>query len=370
MLVKDYSHQKKAVNDIINIFEKEPLARVLLRMDTGTGKTIVARLLLIDDRLKEALLKNKERKTLRLIYKCHVGRLITQARRRFDMEKMTEVSMDHWIANEESDNGIEIIFQMYGDKLPEGVDIDLIMYDECQHEACTTIQSFLSTAGKFPSVGMSATPERSDNFLIKFDHKVEPITREEAVAGGFICQPDIRTVVDTSSTDKTKLLKKLLKCFYKDMGQTMIFVRTKAEINQVVDFINSNDFDGSAIGVGVSNDEDLDQILDDFGIGEYKYIVSCKKLSEGIDIPNVTDVIIAKNVGSYIDLNQMIGRAARPDNPKCFVWEFINALNDNNLESDTVVGLPKSHHLISIHNNKFIVRDFMENKIINTIDIE
>lgn len=360
MEIRDLSYQNEAVNDILGHYEKSPLARVLLVSATGTGKTIMAVKLVIDPRLPEILLKNKDRKYLRIVYKCHMSRLLTQAKRRFPSDLCAEATLENWRNPEyKNQKDIEICYQMYSEKLEENDEIDLIIYDECQHEACLTIQEFLGHAGKFPSLGMTATPDRPDNCLIKFDEIVEPLTRNEAVNMGFICETDINTIVDTSTKDKTKLLKEILDNFHHEMKQTMIFVRTKKEINIIVDYINKNIGEGLAFGCGVDPDEDLDDLLDSFGCKEFKFLVSCMKLSEGIDIPGVTDVIIARNVGSNIILNQIIGRAARIDVMECRCWEFVNALSGNNLDTTEIVGVPRSHRIINKVNGEFLVREFM-----------
>lgn len=360
MQVKEITFQNNAISQIIGHYEKNPLARVMLVQPTGTGKTIVARKLIIDQRLIDLLLKDKARNYLRIVYKCHIERLLTQAERRFDKTLVGKATMDEWRDSEYvNKKPVEVCYQMYSEKLEEDDDIDLVIYDECQHEACLTIQEFLGNAGKFPSLGMTATPERSDNCLLKFDVVVEPISRNEAVDMGYICETDINTIVDTSSKDKTGLLKEILLNFHQEMKQTMIFVRTKKEIREVVDFINKNIGEDAARGCGIDKDEDIDDLLDTFGEGDYKFLVSCRKLGEGIDVPGVTDVIFARNIGSLIDLNQYIGRAARPDVYECRVWEFVNCLSDGNLDTTEVVGIPKSHRLINKVNGEFLVRDFV-----------
>ena len=363
MKIREIPFQTKAVEDIIDKYELNPMARVMLVSPTGTGKTIIARKFIVSERLREVLLKNKARKTLRIIYKCHIERLLTQAKRRFDPTIVGESTVANWEMQDLNDPEaipstfpVEICYQMYADKINEDSDVDLIIYDECHHEACNTIQEFLGTAGKIPSLGMTATPDRNDNCLIKFDYMIEPITRTQAVAQGYICQTDINTIVDTSSKDKVKLLKEILVDFHHEMKQTMIFVRTKAEIREVVDYINN---DLGLLARGCDDGDDVDMLLDDFGAGDYQFIVSCRKLGEGIDVPGVTDVIFARNIGSLIDLNQYIGRAARTDVMECRVWEFVNCLSSDNLDTTEVVGIPKSHRLISKSKGKFMARDFM-----------
>ncbi len=357
MIIKDLEYQNQAVSGIISHYKLNPLARVMLVMPTGTGKTIVIRKLIVDPEFISTLLEGKDRDYIRVVYKCHLERLLTQAKRRFDAHLVDESTIENWLDPEyKNKKQVEVCYQMYSGKIPEDADIDIIIYDECQHEACNTIQEFLSTAGKYPSLGVTATPERSDNCLLKFDSVVEPLTRKEAVDQGYICHADINTIVDTSNSNKANLLKDVLFEFDSEMKRVMIFVRTKKEISEVVNFINKN---LNQLARGCDGDVDMDEILDSYGAGDFKYLVSCNKLSEGIDVQGVTDIIIAKNVGSNIMLNQIIGRGSRIDIDECRVWEFVNALSDNNLDSTDVVGIPRSHRIINKVNGKFLVRDFM-----------
>lgn len=361
MEIRNLSYQTETVRKAVNYWKENPVARVMLVAPTGTGKTIIARLLVIDDELREVLLKNKTRDTLRIIYKCHVDRLLTQAKRRFDQKKTIEASIEDWknpnYICKDQNIKVEIVYQMYSNKIDEDLDCDLIIYDECQHEACNTIQEFLTNAGRLPSFGMTATPDRPDNCMIKFDEIIEALTRKQAVEQGFICETDINTIVDSSNRNKVGLLKDILLQFHEEMKQTMIFVSRKTEITETVNFINT--YIGENLAEGCNDGDDVDDILDRLGEGEFKFIVSCKKLGEGIDIPGITDVIFARNIGSIIELNQYIGRSARIDVPECRVWEFCNSLSDSNLDTRDVVGTPKSHRIINKVNNKFIVRDFM-----------
>ena len=358
MQIRELDYQNQAVVDIISTLQADKSGRILLKQPTGTGKTIVIRKLIVHDNFISTLLEGKNRDYIRVVYKCHTYRLITQAKRRFDPYLVDESTLKNWAdPNYTNSKRTEVIYQTYSEKVPSDVEVDIIIIDECQHESCNTYQLFLETAGKYPAIGMTATPDRPDNCLLKFDHIIEPLTRKEAVSSGYICNTDINTIVDSSSKNKIQLLKDILMTFNAEMKQTMIFVRTKAEVNVVVEYINQH-LGEKAEGIVDCDDEDIDDILDRFSAGEYKFNVSCRKLGEGVDCAGVTDVILAQNVGSLTNLNQYIGRASRIDIPECRVWLFVNPLSGNNLCATDVVGIPKSHRLISRMNGKFIVRNF------------
>lgn len=356
--LKYRDYQTEAMQDIADCYNQDNLARVLLVQPTGTGKTLTVKGALESIPLRQSLLKGKNRFNLRVIFKSHRHRLLTQARRAFESHYITERTLENWKNNETTLFPVEVVYQSYSQKIEQGVDFDLIVWEEVHHEACKTAQEFLEFGGNYPSLGITATPDRNDNCIIKFDFFVEPISRVDAVTQGFICETDVRTIVDTSGKDKSLLLNEVLNEFHSQMKQTLIFVRTKREIKKVVDYIN-NELNLVAIGLDNQNDNELDVILDEFSTGKYQFIVNCKRIGEGVDLAGATDVILARNVGSYTDLNQYIGRVARPDVLECRVWEFVNPMSGDNLDAQEVVGIPKSHLLISKKDGKFITRNFL-----------
>ena len=332
---------------ILSAFEIKPLARILLCMPTATGKTITIGDVLVDDLIVDQLLQGKNRSSLRVVFKSHRDRLLVQAERTFAGHANFSVveNFSHWLHNEKSKSRIEVMYCMLGDKLPEGIEIDLIVIDECHHEACNTYQYFLEEGGKYPCIGLTATPDRPDGLLVKFDFFIEPITRREAVARGLICETDIKSIVDvTGSKDKTELLRRVFSKFGHEMKQTIVYVRTLKEVSAVTRMLHNMGY--SACGILKQKGNDLNNILDLFSEGEFQFLVNANKLSEGIDLKGCTDVLIARNIGSYTLLNQIIGRAARIDDPRCVVWEFINPMSSN-LDTTVVVGKPKSHELLS-----------------------
>lgn len=360
-----YDFQQEAIDKIIECYKNNPIARVLLVSPTGTGKTVSTNGTLIDDRLNDVLLKNKTRKTLRVIFKSHMYRLLTQAKRTFDLSKCKEVKIKEWIDNphvDTSDYKVEIVYQTYSEKIPVDLDADMVIWEEVHHEACKTAQEFLEFGGRLPSLGLTATPERNDNCLIKFDKIIESISRRQAVERGFICETDLYTIVDTYGKNKEQLIKDVIFEYNHLMDQTLVFTRTNKECRILEEYINSLDI-GLAIDVSKSSPEELDVILDEFANRTYRWVINCKKLSEGIDIAGCTDVLIARNVGSGIDLNQIIGRASRIDVRECRCWEFVNPMSGNNIDSLEIIGVAKSHTLISKKNGKFITRDFQDKSI-------
>ena len=68
-------------------------------------------------------------------------------------------------------------------------------------------------------------------------------------------------------------------------------------------------------------------------------------------------MLLGRQFGSYPQLNQVIGRAARPDSD-CNVWELVNPLSGRNLDTTVIVGTPEYHRLISKEGGQWVEREF------------
>lgn len=219
-----------------------------------------------------------------------------------------------------------------------------------------SIQYQLDHLSSKPIIGLTATPDRADGMLIKFEEIIQPISREQAVAEGHLAETSIWSFVDTSNRDKTKIVCDVAKNYAHLMGGTMCFMATKREVQAVADYVNSLGY--RAVAVTNQSKKALDAILDQFSRGEIDWVVNCSRIGEGVDTKGCTSVILGRQLNSYPLLNQIIGRAARPDS-ECQVFELINPLSGNNLDTTVVVGTPKRHVLCSSNGaGGFIEREF------------
>lgn len=337
--LRDY--QIDAVNKTVDAFKSDKLARVLITQPTGSGKTLTVAAVLGDQRIIDTLKRDASR-PFRVVFRCHMKRLATQAKRLFEQDPRF-VSVERFGENS-NPSRIEVVYVSLSKKIND--EFDLMVIDEAHHEACNGSQTAYSAMGLYPMIGITATPERSDKLLIKFNHVISGLTRHDAVQKQYICDADINTIVDTSGKlDKVPLMREIVDNFVSEMRQTIVFMRTLDECSKLANYLRDKGYRAVAV-TGDFEGAALDKLLDDFSAGAVQFLVSSRKLGEGIDCANVSDVIIAKRVGSYTDLNQHIGRASRPDNEECRVWELIDPLSGNNLDSTEVVGRPKSHRLI------------------------
>lgn len=311
--------------------------RILVVHPTGAGKTITSGLIFSSERVRRAVGIENDR-PLRLLFIAHTHRLLTQAERTYADA-----------AN------VELIPHSAFQDLPQDLDWDITCIDEAHHEAMQTVQYHLEQLGDRPIIGLTATPERPDNCVIKFSAIVDPISREQAVEEGFIAPTYINSILDSSEKNKTQIITDIINSYGDQFGQTMVFVKTKNEVRQVSDHLNRCGY--KTVALTNQSKQEVNNILDRFSNGDIQFIVNCNKINEGVDVKGCTDVILGRQFGSYPQLNQVIGRASRPDSD-CVVWELINPLSGRNLDTTAVVGTPNDHRLISQHKGQWVEQQF------------
>ena len=329
-------YQVMARNAVAQILNQDQKARICIVLPTGSGKTItIASSINNCDVIRALGIKNRK---MRVLFIAHKHRLLTQAERAFiDIEN------------------VDIRYHSAFMDLPTDFEWDLTVIDECHHEAMSTIQYHLDKLGNHPIIGLTATPNRADGCLIKFDRIVNPISREQAVEEGWLAPTKIHTFVDVPSKEKIDVLSDIFENYAHQMGHTMVFVKTKKEVRAITTVLTNLGY--AAVSVVDQSEEGLNTILDDFSAGKWQFIVNCQKINEGVDVKGCTDVVLGRQFGSYPQLNQVIGRASRPDSD-CNVWELINPLNGRNLDTTVVVGTPEYHRLVSKENKHWVEREF------------
>lgn len=319
----DRVYQQVTKNQTIAAFE-EGCKRVHVKLPTQTGKTYTTGLILDDPHFRK-LIGVKPGEKIRVLWIAHKHRLLTQAKREFEQFP-----------------SIELHLQSAFSKLDFNYDWHLTVIDECHHEAMMTLQKKLTDLIDKPIIGLTATDERPDSCLIKFDKTVEALTRHEAVQLGWLAETHVKTVVDYKpSKKKHETVIDIIKNFHHEMQRTLVFMPYRSQCMAVKE---------ACLEVGRTAEvlldqypHEVDKILDDFNAGRIDFIINCSKIDEGVDVAG-TDVLLAKQSGSLPQLNQIIGRVSKP-NSDCRVWEFLHPFKPS-LTALDVVGVAKEHDLL------------------------
>lgn len=329
-------YQVAAINQTIVELETGT-KRILIVLPTGAGKTLTIAASLSNPRIRAAL-GVPENRPLRVLFAAHKHRLLSQAEQTFVDE-----------------SNVELITHSIFSPLPENISWDITVLDESHHESCTTFQYHLEKLGKRPILGLTATPDRADGCLIKFESIINPISREQAVAEGYLAETYLNSILDTADKNKIPVTKMIIDEYGHEFGQTMMFFRTKAEVRNITEYLLEQGY--NAVAILDQTESQLNTLLDEFSNGDVQILVNCNKINEGVDVSGCTDVFLGRQFGSYPQLNQVIGRAARPDSD-CNVWELVNPLSGRNLDTTVVVGTPERHRLISKKRGEWTEQEF------------
>lgn len=327
-------YQINGVNKL-NYYLKKGFKRILYIMPTGTGKTLQSKLSILSKETRE-ILNLQHKKKIRVLFIVHKKRLLRQAAQEFagcaDIELITQ-------------SAFQSVPQHVID---EGWDITFI--DEAHHEAMMSIQKLLDELGDMPIIGFTANPDRGDSLMVKFERFIVPISKGEAIEEGFISEPGINTIVDTGKQDKTDLAIKLVERYHKHMGNTIVFFKTNKECERFFDWCCEQGIFAEWLNTN-STEKQLDDALDRLSKGQIQFLINCKKVDEGIDVMNCTDVILARQFKTKSEKEQLIGRAIRPDTP-CTVWEFQNPYIDS-VEACQVIGSYRFRRLLNIYKGEW-----------------
>lgn len=327
-------YQINGVNKM-NHYLREGYKRLLYIMPTGTGKTLQSKLSILSKETREILgLQNK--KKIRVLFVVHKKRLLRQAAQEFagcaDIELITQSAFQPVPAH----------------VVEEGWDITFI--DEAHHEAMMSIQKLLDSLHGMPIIGFTANPDRGDSLMVKFERFIMPISKGEAIDEGFISEPGINTIVDTGTSDKSALTIKLVEKYRKHMGNTIVFFKTNKECEKFFDWCCEQGIFAEWLNTN-STEKQLDDALERLSKGDIQFLINCKKVDEGIDVMNCTDVILARQFKTKAGKEQLIGRAIRPDTP-CTVWEFQNPYSDS-IEASQVIGSYRFRRILNIYKGEW-----------------
>lgn len=231
-------------------------------------------------------------------------------------------------------------------------------------------------------LGLSATPEREyddvgNEFLqTEIGDIIFTFSLEDAIRKGILCEFDYVPLPYVLTDEEKTKKKKIIAAFNakKEAGElvdekdmfTQLSMVNKTAINKIdefetlvsknpallkkcIIFVQTKDYGEILQDVLVKYTDryhtyyadDEKSHLDDFAEGRIECLLTCKKISEGIDISSVTNIFLFASDRSKLVTTQRIGRALRLDkkNPskKATVIDFIledTTENDNNADQE------------------------------------
>jgi hypothetical protein len=301
--------------DILCIMNNlRPGQRALIQAATGTGKTFC---------IANAMLETP------ILILCHRAEILSQLKKaRPDADCIT-IQSAHKIKN----------IHAY----------KTIIIDESHHCASAQYVKFINQLSDSQIlIGFTATPRRYDEKDLSFafgDKVAYSYSFLKAVKQGFLCNIKAHRIstsvsfADIVNPEQYEIeLEALSKLIKPDFCNSLIFVNLVEKSNLLAS-LYPKDFMQSLHGQ--LNKKYIESTLNKYRNQEIKNIVSCDLLTEGVDLPNTENIIIARNINSPVLYCQVIGRGSRlsqgaysiADSKKKF-FNLYELFNFNDLKSE------------------------------------
>lgn len=344
--------------------------RALVISATGTGKTY----------LTAFDVKNSEAK--KVLFIAHRKVILEKSKYSFSKIIKDKELKIFESAIEKNVNKDEIIFAMIQtlskdenlEKFSKDY-FDYIIIDEVHHSGAKTYQKLINYFKPKFLLGLTATPERTDNFDIYnlFNHNIAYEIRLHDALRENLLSPfhyfgisDIEvdgkildekfSIKDLTSDERVEhILEKSeyygysgdsLKCliFVSNLEEAGLLYRKFLIKDKKISFLSSS-----------SSEAEREKAIDDLEKGIINYIITVDIFNEGVDIPSINQVILLRPTLSSIIYIQQLGRGLRKAKGKEFtvILDFIGNYEKNFL-------IP-----VAISQNNSFDKDFMKRFLMN-----
>ena len=371
--IKLWPHQEEAVNKFLKVKSG------ILEMATGTGKTKtsleILKILTKENKINSCIISTDGNTLLdqwyQEILKFHP--IIKNTIKKIFRHYGENNTSDQYLSN--PDNSLLVISRQNLQKFLPFLNKEykkniFIIHDEVHgFGSPANIKNLKGTHKDFIyKLGMSATPEREyedegNTFISdEIGNVFYEFKLEDAIKAGVLCKMDYVTEKYFLSDDEKNDIKNLIKAHHakkaagekvndNDLYTRIAAVRKNAEskIGMFADYIKKNPeiikntiifVYSKARGNQISEilqgkvkyreffDNDVNEHLDYFAKGELDCLVTCHRLSQGIDIQGLKNVILVASDRSKLETIQRIGRCLRKNKndpfKKAKIFDFID----------------------------------------------
>lgn len=305
--------------------------RAVIISATGTGKTILA------------ALAAKQAGPKKLLFVVHREQILSKAMSEF--QRVLGGSPQNYgrIVGKDLQTDRQFLFATIQslsrdfvlEKLPPDL-FDYIIVDEVHRIGASTYQKVVDHFNPEFLLGLTATPERSDDFNVfeLFDYNVPYEIRLQAALEAEMLVPfhyygvtdyvnsDMKVVDETSSLSRLvapERVKYVLEMIYKyghpRDAKGLIFCSRKEEAHELSRLLNERSLYGKQLRTlpldGSTPMEQREAAVRQLEAGELDYLLTVDIFNEGIDIPAVNQIVMLRNTQSSIIFTQQLGRGLR-----------------------------------------------------------
>lgn len=332
--IKPNKMQEEALKSLKNLRDNNK-DKALLISATGTGKTFLS------------AFDVRRFKPKRLLFVVHRRNIAEAALRSFKY-LIPNVSMGIFSGNtKETDSDfifstVQTIHKKEYREMFERDAFDYIIIDEVHRAGAQSYQDIVDYFKPKFLLGMSATPERSDDFDIyeMFDHNIAyEIRLIQAMEYNLLCPFHYYGITDMTSDgieidDKSEfniltselrvdyIIEKINEYGYSgDHIHDLIFCSRKDECEKLSQLFNLRGYKTIAL-TGDSSEDMRQKAIDSLESNDENsldYIFTVDIFNEGIDIPKVNQVVMLRPTESAIVFVQQLGRGLRKNDSKEYV---------------------------------------------------
>ena len=333
-IIKPNKMQEEALKSLKNLRDNNK-DKALLISATGTGKTFLS------------AFDVRRFKPKRLLFVVHRRNIAEAALRSFKY-LIPNVSMGIFSGNtKETDSDfifstVQTIHKKEYREMFERDAFDYIIIDEVHRAGAQSYQDIVDYFKPKFLLGMSATPERSDDFDIyeMFDHNIAyEIRLIQAMEYNLLCPFHYYGITDmtidgieiddksefnilTSELRVDYIIEKINEYGYSgDRIHGLIFCSRKDECEKLSQLFNMREYKTIAL-TGDSSEEMRQKAIDSLESNDENsldYIFTVDIFNEGIDIPKVNQAVMLRPTESAIVFVQQLGRGLRKNDSKEYV---------------------------------------------------
>lgn len=260
--------------------------------------------------------------------------------------------------------------QAHLDRLLAHGKIDYLITDEAHHAISPTylrVRDGLKAANpNLRHLGVTATPQRGDGLALAngFTHTAFTVTIADLVRQGYLVKPSWYAISTQISLDgvrtqagdfapaqlagrfDTDECRKVVVAAHKEYASdrpAIAFTVSVAGAHGLAEAFRAAGF-SAASADGATDKQLRRQILADFRAGRFQVLVNCGLWTEGLDVPEIACIHLARPTrsdGLYI---QMVGRGLRPVPGKsdCLILDYLPADARNVAMLGDILGCPIS----------------------------
>ncbi len=339
--------QKEFISNVLRLKEAGE-KRVLLISATGTGKTYASAF---------AIKALKPKRILFIVHREQIAKQALESYKRIFKDSKT-FGLLSGNSKEYDANYIFATMQMLSKesvrKNFEPSSFDVIVIDEVHRAGANSYKEIMDYFTPTLYLGMSAIPERSDGFDVfaLFDHNVaHEIRLQQAMEENLLCPfhyfgiTDLSIVEENMDVSNFHLLINEVRVkhildkiryygYYGKRVKGLVFCSRKEEAAMLSEKFNQNGFKTTYLSGSDSQQKREDAInllTSDDTSNCLHYIFTVDIFNEGVDIPEINQIIMLRPTQSPIVFVQQLGRGLRKSKGKEFVviLDFIGNYTNN-----------------------------------------